>query len=335
MRVTPQNIRLPRWQVACMAGGRFNLVRPCDGASIFTQATTIPMKFSGVITAVVTPFANGQVDEAAFRKIIDFQFENGVSGIVPCGTTGESPTLNYEEHHRVVEMAVEFAAGRGEVVAGTGSNSTDEAIELTQAAEKAGATGSLQVAPYYNKPSQEGLYQHFKKIAANTGLPIILYSIPGRCGIEIAPETTIRLAQDCPNIVAMKEAGGSPERVSQLVAGCGPNFDVMSGDDGLTLPFMAVGATGIISVAANIIPGPMSELVALALKGDFLGARKIHEKYYRLLAAFLKLDVNPVPIKTAMALKGFCSAEVRLPLVGMAAEKAAELKGILTDLGVL
>ncbi len=293
------------------------------------------MKFSGVITAVVTPFTNGQVDAAAFRKIIDFQFTNGVSGIVPCGTTGESPTLSYEEHHRVVALAVEYAAGRGHVIAGTGSNSTDEAIELTQAAEKAGATGSLQVAPYYNKPSQEGLYQHFKKIAANTALPIMLYSIPGRCGIEIAAETTIRLAQDCPNIVAMKEAGGSPERVSQLVAACGPNFDVLSGDDGLTLPFMAVGATGIVSVASNLIPQQMSALVALALKGDFLGAREIHAKYYRLLAAFLKLDVNPVPIKTAMALAGFCTAELRLPLVGMTTEKTAELKATLAELGIL
>ena len=293
------------------------------------------MKFSGVITAVITPFRNGQIDEAAFKSIIDFQFQNGVSGIVPCGTTGESPTLSYAEHHRVVQMAVEFAAGRGEVIAGTGSNSADEAVELTQAAEKAGATGSLQVAPYYNKPSQEGLFQHFKKIADNTGLPIILYSIPGRCGIEIGVDTTARLSKACPNIVAMKEAGGSPERVSQLVEACGPNFDVLSGDDGLTLPFMSVGGTGVISVASNIIPGPMSELVSLALAGDFVGARKVHQRYYRLLAAFLKLDVNPVPIKTAMALKGFCTADLRLPLVGMAADKEAELKAILQDLQLL
>jgi 4-hydroxy-tetrahydrodipicolinate synthase len=235
----------------------------------------------------------------------------------------------------VVEMAVEFAAGRGEVVAGTGSNSTDEAIELTQAAEKAGATGSLQVAPYYNKPTQEGLYQHFKKIAQSTQLPIILYSIPGRCGIEIAPETTIRLATECTNILGMKEAGGSPERVSQLVAGCASNFTVMSGDDGLTLPFMAVGATGVISVASNIIPRQMSDLVNFALNGNFREALKIHQQYYRLLAAFLKLDVNPVPIKTAMALKGFCTDELRLPLVGMAPDKAAELKSILQELAIL
>ncbi len=293
------------------------------------------MKFSGVITAIVTPFRNGSVDESALREIIDFQFNNGVTGIVPCGTTGESPTLTYEEHHRVIELAVKFAAGRGEVIAGTGSNSADEAIELTQAAEKAGATASLQVAPYYNKPSQEGLYQHFKKIANHTKLPIMLYSIPGRCGIEIGVETTARLAADCKNIVAMKEAGGSAERVSQLVDACGPNFDVLSGDDGLTLPFMSVGGTGIVSVASNIIPGPMSELVALALKGDFLGARKVHQKYYKLLAAFLKMDVNPVPIKTAMHLRGFCTMDLRLPLVPMPDAKVAELKGILQSLEIL
>lgn len=293
------------------------------------------MKFSGVITAVITPFKDGKIDEAAFKSIIDYQFENGVSGIVPCGTTGESPTLDYDEHHRVVELAVKFTAGRGQVVAGTGSNSTDEAVALTQAAEQAGATGSLQVAPYYNKPNQEGLYHHFKKIADHTSLPIMLYSIPGRCGIEIGVDTTARLHRACPNIVAMKEAGGSPERVSQLVAACGENFDVLSGDDGLTLPFMSVGATGIVSVAANIIPGPMSEMVALALKGDYLGARKIHQRYYQLLAAFLKLDVNPAPIKTAMALKGFCEPDLRLPLVEMPIEKRSELRNILCELQIL
>lgn len=293
------------------------------------------MRFSGVITAIVTPFRDGAVDEDALRNIIDYQFENGVSGIVPCGTTGESPTLNYEEHHRVVAMSVEFAKGRGDVIAGTGSNSTDEAIELTQQAEKAGATGSLQVAPYYNKPNQAGLYQHFKKIADNTNLPIILYSIPGRCGIEIGVETTAHLHRTCPNIVAMKEAGGSPERVSQLVAACGDTFDVMSGDDGLTLPFMSVGATGVISVAGNIIPAQMSEMVAKALAGDFLGARKLHQRYYRLLAAFLKMDVNPIPIKTAMALKGLCEPELRLPLIEMEAGPKSELKNILHELQIL
>lgn len=293
------------------------------------------MKFSGVITAIITPFRNGQIDEPALKQLIDEQFSNGVSGIVPCGTTGESPTLTYDEHHRVVELAVKFAAGRGHVVAGTGSNSAAEAIELTQAAEKAGATASLQVSPYYNRPSQEGLYQHFKAIAKSTELPIILYNIPGRCGVDIAVETTTRLVADCPNIVGMKEASGSPERVSQLIAACGPNFDVMSGDDGLTLPFMSVGATGVISVASNLIPGPMSQLVAKALAGDFVGARKLHQQYFPLLAAFLKLDVNPVPIKTAMSLRGLCTPEMRLPLVPMPDAKIVELRTILQSLAIL
>jgi 4-hydroxy-tetrahydrodipicolinate synthase len=291
--------------------------------------------FSGVITALVTPFKDGKVDEAAFQRIIDFQFESGVSGIVPCGTTGESPTLDYDEHKRVVSMAVEFAAKRGAVIAGTGSNSTDEAIELTQAAEKAGATGSLQVAPYYNKPSQEGLFLHFKKIAESTRLPLVLYSIPGRCGIEISVETTARLARTCPNVVAMKEAGGTPERVSQLLAACGEKFCVLSGDDSLTLPFMAVGAVGVISVASNLIPGPMAEMVGKALREDFAAARRIHQRYYRLFSAFLKMDVNPVPIKTAMALAGWCQPDLRLPLTGMPQEKVSELKNTLHELNIL
>ncbi|MBP7951214.1 MAG: 4-hydroxy-tetrahydrodipicolinate synthase [Verrucomicrobiales bacterium] len=291
--------------------------------------------FSGVITALVTPFKDGVLDEDAFRNIIDHQFANGVSGVVPCGTTGESPTLSYDEHKRVVEMAVEFTARRGLVIAGTGANSVDEAVELTQAAEQAGADASLQVAPYYNKPSQEGVFQHFCKIAESTRLPIMLYSIPGRCGIEIGVETTARLHRTCPNIVAIKEAGGTPERVSQLLEACGPTLEVLSGDDSLTLPFMSVGAVGVVSVASNLIPNVMSELVAKALAGDFSGARKLHQRYYRLFAAFLKLDVNPVPIKTAMALRGWCELELRLPLVEMPIEKKGDLKNTLHELGIL
>ncbi len=291
--------------------------------------------FSGVITAVVTPFKDGAIDAAAFQAIIDQQFASRVAGVVPCGTTGESPTLSYDEHKEVVRLAVEFTAKRGLVIAGTGANSTDEAIELTKAAEAAGADGSLQVAPYYNKPSQEGLFQHFKRIADATRLPIMLYSIPGRCGIEIGVETTARLARTCPNIVAMKEAGGTPERVSQLIEACGEGFDVLSGDDSLTLPFMSVGAKGIVSVASNLIPKPMSEMVTLALAGDYAGARKIHQRYYRLFSAFLKMDVNPVPIKTAMALAGWCGPELRLPLWEMTVEKRADLKNILHELQIL
>jgi 4-hydroxy-tetrahydrodipicolinate synthase len=291
--------------------------------------------FAGTHTAIVTPFRNGQIDEAALKSLVDFQFDNGISGVVPCGTTGESPTLDHEEHSRVVKLTVEFAKGRGVVMAGTGSNSTREAVELTQEAEAAGATAILQVAPYYNKPTPEGLYQHLKSVAESTKLQIMLYSIPGRCGIEIGLDVLVRLAENCPNICAIKEAGGNPERVSQMKQILPANFEILSGDDGLTLPFMSVGAVGIVSVAGNLIPKPLSEMVQLALKGDYTAALKIHAKYYPLFAAFLKLATNPIPIKTAMALAGHCTDELRLPLVGMEQEKIAELSATLKKLGII
>ena len=291
--------------------------------------------FAGTHTAIVTPFRNGQIDEAALKSLVDFQFDNGVSGVVPCGTTGESPTLDHEEHSRVVKLTVEFAKGRGIVMAGTGSNSTREAVELTQEAEAAGATAILQVAPYYNKPTPEGLYQHFKAVAQSTKLPIMLYSIPGRCGIEIGLDVLVRLAENCPNICAIKEAGGNPERVSQMKQILPASFEILSGDDGLTLPFMSVGAVGIVSVAGNLIPKPLSEMVQLALNGDYTAALKIHTRYYPLFAAFLKLATNPIPIKTAMALAGHCTDELRLPLVGMERAKVDELTATLKKLGII
>ena len=291
--------------------------------------------FAGTHTAIVTPFRNGSLDEEALRKLVDFQFDNGVSGVVPCGTTGESPTLDHEEHGQVVRLTAEFARGRGIVMAGTGSNSTREAIELTQAAEAAGATASLQVAPYYNKPTPEGLFQHFKAVADNTGLPIMLYSIPGRCGIEIGLDVLVRLAEACPNIRAIKEAGGNPERVSQMKQVLPADFEILSGDDGLTLPFMSVGGVGVVSVASNLIPKPISDMVRLALKGDYVGALAIHQQYYPLFAAFLKLATNPIPIKTAMSLAGHCSPELRLPLVPMETAKTDELAATLKKLGLI
>ncbi len=292
--------------------------------------------YKGTFTALVTPFtSDNQVDTGAFRKLIDFQFDNGITGIVPVGTTGESPTLSYEEHKRVIALAVEYARGRGPVIGGTGSNGTEEAIELTAAAEAAGCEAVLQVCPYYNKPSQEGLFQHFKAIADSTKCKIILYSIPGRSSIEIGVDTTVRLAAACPNIVCMKEAGGSVERVNQLVAALPENFTVLSGDDSLTLSFMAVGATGIISVASNVIPRQMSDLVNAALAEDYAGARAIHRKLYPLMSAFLKLDTNPVPVKTALALKGMMRGDLRLPMVGMTAEKTAELRAVMSGLGLI
>ncbi|MCB1097812.1 MAG: 4-hydroxy-tetrahydrodipicolinate synthase [Verrucomicrobiae bacterium] len=291
--------------------------------------------FEGVHTALVTPFKNGVVDESTFQQLVDRQFDADVQGIVPVGTTGESPTLDTGEHIRVIEMAAQFAQGRGHVIAGTGANSTKEAIQLTQAAEKVGATASLQVAPYYNKPSQEGLFQHFKAIADQTSLKIVLYSIPGRCGIPIGVETVVRLAEACPNIVAIKEAGGTPERVSELDAALTDDFEILSGDDSLTLPFMSVGARGVISVASNLIPAEMVSMVRAAQSGDWEHALQVHRRFYPLFSAFLKLDTNPVPIKTAMGIAGFIDPALRLPMVGMAPEKAAELRAILDRLDLL
>ncbi|MEN9283716.1 MAG: hypothetical protein RLZZ179_1209 [Verrucomicrobiota bacterium] len=292
--------------------------------------------YRGTFTALCTPFtADNRVDEAAFRKLIDFQFANGVTGIVPVGTTGESPTLSHDEHEHVIALAAKFADGRGPVIAGTGSNSTDEAIELTKAAEAAGCEAVLQVCPYYNKPSQEGLFQHFKAIADATKCKVMLYSIPGRSGIEIGIETTARLAAACPNIVSMKEAGGSVERVNQLVSQCPEAFTTLSGDDSLTLAFMAVGATGVVSVASNVIPRQMSDLVKAALQEDYRAAREMHRKYYPLFSAFLKLDTNPVPVKTALKLMGMSNGNLRLPMVPMAAAKEDELRTALGAVGVI
>ncbi|MDH4478112.1 MAG: 4-hydroxy-tetrahydrodipicolinate synthase [Verrucomicrobiaceae bacterium] len=291
--------------------------------------------FAGTHTAIVTPFKNGRIDEAALKQLIDDQFAGGVTGVVPCGTTGESPTLDYEEHERVVKLTVEFAAGRGVVMAGTGSNSTREAVQMTEEAEAAGATAILQVAPYYNKPTPEGLFQHFKAVAQATKLPIMLYSIPGRSGIEIGVDVVARLVEACPNICAMKEAGGTPERVNQMRLALPHSFEILSGDDSLTLPFMSVGAVGVVSVASNIIPGPVSEMVQLALQGRYLEARAIHERYYPLLAAFLKLSTNPIPIKTAMGLAGKIDPELRLPMSPMEPAKVEELRSTLKQVGVI
>ena len=293
--------------------------------------------YQGTFTALVTPFlANGSVDEPAFRKLVDFQFENGVTGIVPVGTTGESPTLTYDEHKHVIRLAVEAARGRGPVIGGTGANSTDEAIELTASAQEAGCEAVLQVAPYYTKPSAEGLFQHFKAVAESTTCKIILYSVPSRCGIDIPVEVTVRLAAACPNIVCLKEAGGSVERVNQLMAaGLPEGFTILSGDDSLTLPFMAVGGTGVISVASNVIPRQISELVRAGLAGDYRAARALHLKYYPLLSTLMKLDSNPVPIKAAMALAGHMAGGLRLPMIAMDAAKIAELRAMMAELNLL
>jgi 4-hydroxy-tetrahydrodipicolinate synthase len=290
--------------------------------------------FTGTYTAIVTPFRNGAIDEDALENLIRFQIKGGVDGIVPVGTTGESPTINCEEHIRVIELAVKFAAGKIKVLAGTGANSTSEAISLTQAAEKVGADGSLQVAPYYNKPTQEGLYQHFKAIAKNTKLPVVLYSIPGRCGVEIGIETTKRLATDCKNIVGIKEAGGSCDRVSQLRAALPQKFEILSGDDSLTLPFMAVGAQGVISVASNVIPKEVSQMVKLFSAGKISTAMKLHEKFYPLFKD-LFIETNPTPVKAALAMMKIIEEEYRLPLVPMNPKNWDALRTTLKRCGVL
>jgi len=290
--------------------------------------------FAGTYTALVTPFHKGRVDEGAFQKLISDQVRGGVDGIVPVGTTGESPTLGFDEHIRVIELAVWAAKGRVKVLAGTGANATAEAVHLTQAAEAVGADGSLQVAPYYNKPSQEGVFQHFKKIARATRLPIILYSIPGRCNIAIEVPTVQRLAKACKNIVGIKEAGGDADRVSQLRSTLGQRFTILSGDDALTLPFMAVGAEGVISVASNIIPRQVAKMVNEFAAGNSAAALKLHQKYYPLFKG-LFIETNPVPTKAALAMLGKCTEEYRLPLCKMSAGNRAQLAKTLKACGVL
>ena len=285
---------------------------------------------------MVTPFAaDGSVDLELAARLASHLVDHGSDGLVLCGTTGESPTLDTEEHLEVIRLAVKFAAGRCEVIAGTGANATSEAIELTKAAEKIGVTGSLQVCPYYNKPSQEGLYQHFKTIARETSLPIMLYSVPGRSVVEISPETTARLAADCPNVIAIKEAGGSVDRINQLVQAVPENFTILSGDDQLTLPFISSGATGLVSVAANIIPDVMARLVRACLNGSFDEALELQKKYYPLMRGLMTLDVNPVPIKSAVALQGHCLPELRLPLAPLTSEASAKLRTLLDSYNLL
>ena len=293
------------------------------------------MSFAGTYTALITPFRDGRIDHAAFKALIDRQVEAGVDGIVPVGTTGESPTLDHDEHVEVIRLAVEYAAGRVQVVAGTGSNATAEAIELTQTAAAAGATGTLQVCPYYNKPSQEGLYRHFRAVAEATALPVILYSIPGRSVVEIAVETVARLATDCPTITAIKEAGGSVDRVNQLVQALPESFAILSGDDPLTLPFMACGAVGLVSVASNLIPDVMARLVRACRNEAFDEALALQKQYYPLFRGLMSLDVNPVPIKTALALRGECAEEFRLPLAPLTEANKAKLAELLEDFGLL
>jgi 4-hydroxy-tetrahydrodipicolinate synthase len=289
---------------------------------------------TGTYTALVTPFRNGKFDAPAFKRLIALQIKGGVDGIVPVGTTGESPTLDYKEHIEVIAHAVEYAAGRIRVMAGTGGNSTSEAVFLTQEAQKAGADSSLQVAPYYNKPTQEGLFQHFLEVSRATKLPLVLYNVPSRCGVEIGVETVRRLAGVTPRVVGLKEASGNADRVSQLRAALGPRFSIFSGDDALTLAFMALGAYGVVSVASNILPRPVSRMVAAFRAGNHVAALKIHQQLYPLFRD-LFIESNPLPVKAALAMMGLLQEEFRLPLVPMSAKNRAVLKTTLIQCGAL
>jgi len=291
--------------------------------------------FKGTFTAIITPFSDGKIDEEAFRKHIELQVEGGVEGIVPVGTTGESPTVDEDEHLEIIRIAVEAAAGRIKVVAGTGANSTSEAIHLTEAAEKLGVDGSLQVTPYYNKPPQEGIFQHYKAISECTQLPILLYSVPGRSVVSIAPETAARLAADCDNVIAIKEAGGDPDRVDLLKAALPDDFQILSGDDPLTIEFMRRGAVGLVSVATNIIPAPMSELVRHMLAGETEKAQSIHDQYEPLFNTLMGIETNPIPVKAASAMMGLCKPEIRLPLVPLMGEKYETLEKTLKQFDLI
>jgi 4-hydroxy-tetrahydrodipicolinate synthase len=284
--------------------------------------------FRGTFTAIVTPFRDGEIDVPALEALIEGQIADAVSGIIAVGTTGESPTLSAAEREQVIRIAVEVGKGRCQVLAGTGSNSTAATIAATRAAEKMGVDGMLVVAPYYNKPSQEGLFRHFQAIAQSTAAPIMLYNIPGRCAVDIGPDTVERLAMDCANIVAIKEAGGSVDRVSELRARLPEAFTILSGDDSLTLPFLSVGAVGVVSVASNLFPAEVVNLVQAFRAGDTKSAQDQHLKMLPIFKD-LFIEPNPVPVKTALSWRGVMSAECRLPLCEMTAANQARLRKTL------
>ncbi|MGE4357030.1 MAG: 4-hydroxy-tetrahydrodipicolinate synthase [Candidatus Omnitrophota bacterium] len=292
------------------------------------------MPIKGSIVAIVTPFKDGRVDEVNFKKLINFHLEAGTDGIVPCGTTGESATLSFEEHERVIELTIETVKGKIPVIAGTGSNSTSEAIMLTKHAKKAGADASLLVSPYYNRPTQKGLYEHFKAIAEAVDIPIILYNIASRTGVNIEPETIAKLAHNCKNIIGVKEASGSLDQMSRIKSLCPPDFLLISGDDSLTLPILAIGGVGVISVVANIVPREVKEMISCFERGEIKKAQQIHYKLLPLIKAMF-IETNPIPVKTAMGLLGMCTAELRLPLCSMSEENLEKLKKVLKEYGLL
>jgi 4-hydroxy-tetrahydrodipicolinate synthase len=288
--------------------------------------------FTGAMVALVTPFQDGEIDFKTLDELIDFQLDGGIDGIVPVGTTGESPTLSHEEHKKVIERVVKAAGGQVPVIAGAGSNSTAEAIGLAAFSKKIGADATLQVGPYYNKPTQEGFYQHFKAIAEEVDLPVVLYNIPGRCGAGMTPETIARLAE-LENIVAIKEATGSLDQASEIATQC--DITIISGDDSLTLPLASVGGKGVISVVANVVPADVKAMTDLILEGDFVSALKWHKKLFALSKGMLTLATNPIPVKAAMAMLNMCSEELRLPMTPLEESKRDVLMQTLQDYGLL
>jgi 4-hydroxy-tetrahydrodipicolinate synthase len=292
------------------------------------------MKLQGTHTALATPFKDGAIDEDALKRLVEFQIEEGIDGLIPCGSTGEAATLSYEEHERVIELTVKWARKRIPVIAGTGSNSTKETIELTEIAKNLGADAALVVAPYYNKPSQEGMYQHFKKVAEDVDLPLVLYNVPGRTGINMLPELVARLSE-VPNIVAIKEASGSVQQVADIFKLTKGRFTILSGDDNLFLPMMTVGATGVISVVSNILPAKVKALgIAFLEEKDIEKARNLHVELMPLFHGMF-IETNPVPVKEALYFMDMIEKEVRLPLCGLAANNRDYLKGLLKDFGLL
>jgi 4-hydroxy-tetrahydrodipicolinate synthase len=290
--------------------------------------------FQGSLVAMVTPFREGKVDEAKLAELVEFHVGNGTDGLVPCGTTGESPTLSHGEHKRVVELVIAAARGRIPVIAGTGSNSTAEAMEMTVHAARAGADAALLVSPYYNRPTQQGLYEHFRAIAqAAPDLPLIVYNIQSRTAVNIETDTLARLSQ-IPNIVGVKEASGSLDQMTSVILACGSDFTVLSGDDSLTLPLMAVGGRGVISVVANFLPREVTELTHAALDGDWKRAREVHHRLFPICRAMF-VETNPIPVKEAMAMLGMIQAEWRLPMCPMSDANRDRLRKVLTGAGIL
>lgn len=289
--------------------------------------------FKGAIVAIATPFKNDKVDEEAYRRLIEFQIENNTAAIVPCGTTGESATLSMAEHMRVISIAIEAVHKRVPVIAGAGGNNTQEAIELTKHAKQAGADATLQVTPYYNKPTQEGLYQHFKAIAKAVPLPQVVYNVPGRTSVNLLPETLARLI-DVPEVVAVKEASGSLTQMAEIVRLVGDRITLLSGDDNLTLPVLALGGKGVISVIANIVPKDTAALVKHWEKGEIQKCQEVFYKLYPICQAMF-FETNPIPVKTALEMMGLCSAEMRLPLTPMGTANREKLQKVLKDYGLI